>query len=49
MATPFILPESNTGKPEVPKWIPPEPTEMVLEWVTIFTILTFVKLAMTTI
>jgi hypothetical protein len=38
MATSFVPPISNTNKPEVPKWVPPEPTKMNLEWADLRTI-----------
>lgn len=37
MAAPFT-PPSSTGKPEVPKWIPPPLTKMKLEWAELRTI-----------
>lgn len=38
MTTPFIPPASNIDKPEVPKWVPPEPTKTDLEWAELRTI-----------
>ena len=32
MAAPFVPPKSTHPKPEVPKWVPPEPTKMVDDW-----------------
>ena len=37
MATPFIAPDP-TGKPPVPRWAAPEPTQMNLDWVDLRTI-----------
>jgi isopenicillin N synthase-like dioxygenase len=31
-------PPSSEGKPEVPKWIPPEPTKEDLDWANLHTI-----------
>ena len=31
-------PPSSEGKPEVPKWIPPEPTKEDLDWASLHTI-----------
>jgi hypothetical protein len=38
MATPFIAPTSTFEKPEVPKWVPPQPTTMDIEWAALRTI-----------
>lgn len=38
MAASFVTPNSNTNKPEVPKWVPPEPTKMNIEWADLRTI-----------
>ncbi|OWP04495.1 hypothetical protein B2J93_1354 [Marssonina coronariae] len=37
MAAPFA-PPSATGKPQVPTWVPPQPTRMPLEWADLRTI-----------
>lgn len=38
MAAPFNPPTSSAEKPEVPAWIPPQPTKMDLEWADLRTI-----------
>jgi hypothetical protein len=38
MAAPYIPPTSNISQPEVPKWSPPEPTKMDLDWAQLRTI-----------
>jgi hypothetical protein len=38
MAVPYIPPTSNIPQPEVPKWNPPEPTKMDLDWAKLRTI-----------
>lgn len=38
MAAPFTPPEAVLAKPEVPKWIPPEPTKKNLDWANLRTI-----------
>jgi isopenicillin N synthase-like dioxygenase len=38
MAAPFVPPTSKVRKPEVPKWVPPEPTKMDLDWAKLYTI-----------
>lgn len=38
MAAPFSPPISKTLKPEVPKWAPPQPTRMDLDWADLRTI-----------
>ncbi|PBP20810.1 hypothetical protein BUE80_DR008431 [Diplocarpon rosae] len=37
MAAPFI-PPSSAGKPNVPTWVPPQPTQLPLEWAELRTI-----------
>ncbi|KAJ9144205.1 Clavaminate synthase-like protein [Pleurostoma richardsiae] len=37
MAAPFVSP-STEGKPEVPEWVPPEPTKMDLDWADLHSI-----------
>lgn len=37
MAAPFHSP-STAGKPDVPRWIPPEPTKEDLDWINLHTI-----------
>jgi len=38
MAPPFAPPVATISKPEVPSWIPPEPTKMNLDWADLRTI-----------
>lgn len=38
MATPFHPPDPTIHKPEVPEWIPPEPTKADLDWAQLRTI-----------
>ena len=38
MAAPFVLPTSKINKPTVPKWVPPTPTNIDLEWADLRTI-----------
>jgi hypothetical protein len=38
MAAPYIPPTSNIPRPEVPKWKPPEPTKVDLDWAKLRTI-----------
>lgn len=40
MAAPFVPPTSTSPKPEVPKWVPPEPTKLVgdEDWAQLHTI-----------
>lgn len=38
MAAAFRPPVSNTLKPEIPKWTPPEPTKLNLDWADLHTI-----------
>ncbi|KAL2004922.1 hypothetical protein VTN00DRAFT_2772 [Thermoascus crustaceus] len=38
MAAPFTPPVSNIRKREVPKWVPPQPTRMDLDWADLHTI-----------
>jgi hypothetical protein len=38
MAPPFIEPASKFEKPEVPRWVPPKPTTMDVEWAALRTI-----------
>lgn len=38
MASAHFDPPSSEGKPEVPEWIPPEPTKEDLDWANLHTI-----------
>ena len=38
MASAAFEPPSAEGKPEVPKWIPPQPTQEALDWANLHTI-----------
>jgi hypothetical protein len=38
MAAPFLSPTSTLQKPHVPRWVPPEPTKMNLDWADLRTI-----------
>jgi hypothetical protein len=38
MAAPFVPAPLSGGKPHVPKWTPPEPTKMDLDWADLGTI-----------
>jgi hypothetical protein len=38
MAAPFIPEPSSSDKPHVPKWTPPEPTKIDLDWADLRTI-----------
>jgi isopenicillin N synthase-like dioxygenase len=38
MATPFRPPVSKISKPDIPKWAPPEPTKMDLDWADLHTV-----------
>jgi len=38
MSSPFLSPVSTNPQPEVPKWIPPAPTNLITEWADLHTI-----------
>jgi hypothetical protein len=38
MAAPFIPAPSSSDKPHFPKWTPPQPTKMYLDWADLRTI-----------
>ena len=38
MPSAYFQPPSSEGKPQVPRWVPPEPTKEELDWAQLHTI-----------